>query len=86
MLTPNQVDLSKLFPKLSVAEGHPVKSMPVLLSGEKRQAVCTSTPIPPGKNTERVDRECSGVWFQDYLYVIFCLCTTCSSYHKGPNI
>jgi len=36
-----------LFPEPSVAEGHSTTSAPVFLSGEKRQAVRTSTPIPP---------------------------------------
>ena len=57
-----------------------MKSVPMFLSGEKRQAVRTSTPIPPVENVERVKRECSGVRLREYLYVVFRLRTTRSSY------
>jgi len=63
-----------LFPEPSVAEGHPANPVPVFLSGEKRQAVRTSTLIPPVKNVETVKRECSAVRLRDYLYVSFRLC------------
>jgi len=75
-----------LFPEPSGAEGHSMNSAPVFLSGEKMQAVCTSTHIPPVKKVERVNRECSAVQLRDYLYVTFACVTMCCSYHKGPNI
>ena len=86
MLTPGQVDLSMLFPEPSVAGGPPTNSAPVFLSGEKRQAVRTSTPIPPVKNVERIDKEYSAVRLRDYLYVTFAYVTTCRSYCEGQNI
>ena len=51
-----------------------MNSIPVFLSGEKRQAVCTSTPIPPVKTVEKVNRECSHIQLQHYLYATFCPC------------
>ena len=75
-----------LFPEPSVAEGHPTNSTPVFLSGEKKQAVRTSTPIPPVKNVEWIKKECSAVRLRDYLYVTFACVTTCRSHRKDPNI
>lgn len=60
-----------LFPEASVIEGHPTTSMPVFLSGEKRQAVYTSTIIPPVKGVEKVDGEINQVRLRNYLYVAF---------------
>jgi len=75
-----------LFPEPSSAEEHPMSSTPVFLSGEKKQAVRTSTLIPPVKKVERVKRECSAVLLRDYLYVTFACVTMCCSYRKGPSI
>lgn len=50
--------------------------MPVFLSGEKRQAVRTSTPIPPEKKVERVNKEWNHTLLQSHLYVTFHLCST----------
>lgn len=74
MLKPEQVDLSMLFPEPGVEEGYPPNSAPVFLLGEKRQAVCTSKPIPQAKTVKKVNKECSSVQLQDYLYVTFHLC------------
>ena len=65
-----------LFPKPGVAEGHPTTSMPVFLSGEKRQAVRTSTLIPPGKTVKTANWKCNRVQLQNHLYAIFHLCDT----------
>lgn len=65
-----------LFPQPSVAEGQSTNSAPVFLSGEKRQAVRTSTPIPPVKTVEKVNKECNLIQLQNYLYVTFHLCNT----------
>lgn len=73
-LTPKQVDLSMLFPEPSVSDGHPWTSMLAFLSGEKRQAVCTSTTIPPVKIVEKVNWEYNHIQLQNCLYVTFCLC------------
>lgn len=59
-----------LFPEAGVVEGHPSMSVPVFLSGEKRQAVCTSTVIPPVKKVVKVDGDITQVLLNDYLYVI----------------
>lgn len=85
-LMPKQVDLSMLFPEPSVSDGHPVASMPVFLSGEKRQAVYTSTPIPPVKTVEKVNKECNHFQLQSYLYVTFICIIQQSSHHQGPTI
>jgi hypothetical protein len=58
-----------LFPEASVIEGHPTMSMPVFLSGEKRQAVYTSMIIPPVKRVEKVNGEINQVRLRNYLYV-----------------
>jgi len=58
-----------LFPEPSAADGHPVNPTPIFLSGEKRQAVRTSTLIPPVKKIEMVNKECNRFQLQDYLYV-----------------
>jgi len=63
-----------LLPEPSVADGHPVIYMPVFLSGEKRQAIRTSTPIPPAKTVEKVNKECNYTQLQNYLYATFRLC------------
>ena len=76
MLKPKQVDISMLFPEPIVAEGLPTTPAPVFLSGEKRQAVRTSTPVPPVKTVERVNKEVNQVRLQDYLYVISHLSST----------
>ena len=73
MLISKQVDLSRLFSEPNVAEGYQTNSVPVFLSGEKRQAVRTSTHIPPVRNVEWVNRECSAVRLRDYLYVALSL-------------
>ena len=62
-----------LFPEPSVAtERDPTSSVPVFLSGEKRQAVRTSTLIPPVKRVEKINRECNHTQLQNYLYVSPC--------------
>jgi len=43
--------------------------MPIFLSGEKRQAVRTSTFIPPVKTVGKVSKECNSVQLRNYLYV-----------------
>ena len=58
-----------LFPESSVTEGQPAKFMPVFLFGEKRQAVRTSTLIPPAKRVEKINRDCNRTHFQNFLYV-----------------
>ena len=74
MLKPKQVDLSILFPKSSLAEGQLTTLTPMFLFGEKRQAVLTSTLIPPVKRVEKINRECNRINFQNYLYVSCYLC------------
>ena len=69
MLNPTQVDLSIIFPKLNTADGNPTNPMPEFLSGEKRQAVRTSTLIPPAKKVKRINEECNRTQLQNYLYV-----------------
>ena len=69
MLNPTQVDLSIIFPKLNAADGNPTNPMPEFLSGEKRQAVRTSTLIPPAKKVKRINEECNRTQLQNYLYV-----------------
>ena len=69
MLKPKQVDLSMLFPEPIVAEGHPTH--PMFLSGEQKQAVCTSTCIPPMKTVKKVKEEVYRAQLKNYLYVIF---------------
>jgi len=69
MLKPKQVDLSMLFPEPIVAEGHPTNPVPVFLSGEQKQAVRTSTLIPPRETVEKVSKEIYQVPLQNYLYV-----------------
>jgi len=59
-----------LFPEHSAAGGYPTDLMPIFLSGEKRQAVRTSTLIPPVKMVKRVNEECNSVQLRNYLYVI----------------
>ena len=68
ILNPKQVDLSMLFPEPVVAEGHPTNPAPVFLSGEKKQAVRTSTLIPPRETVEKVKKEINRVQLQNYLY------------------
>jgi len=68
ILNPKQVDLSMLFPEPVVAEGHPTNPTPVFLSGEKKQAVRTSTLIPPRETVEKVKKEINRVQLQNYLY------------------
>ena len=69
MLKPKQVDLSMLFPGPIAAEGHQTRPMPVFLSGEQKQAVYTSTLIPPAEIVEKVNKEINQVQLQNYLYV-----------------
>ena len=76
MLKPKQVDLSMLFPESSLAEGQPATFTPMFLSGEKRQAVCTSILIPPAKKVEKINRECNRTNLQNYLYVSCYPCNT----------
>jgi hypothetical protein len=59
-----------LFHKPSIGEEQP--ATPVFLSGEKRQAVRTSTFIPPEKRIARVKREVNEVKLNHYLYVPSC--------------
>ena len=44
--------------------------MPLFLSGEKRQAIRTSTHIPPVKNVTKINKGINLVQLKDYLYVI----------------
>lgn len=76
MLSSEQVDLSMLFPEASVVEGSLTTSMPVFLSGEKRQAVYTSTFIPPEEKVEKLTGEVTRVLLNNHLYVISQLCST----------
>ena len=69
MLKPMQVDLSMLFLEPTVAEGQPTNHVPVFLSGERRQAVYTSTLIGPVKTVDKLKKEVNRVQLQDYLYV-----------------
>jgi len=43
--------------------------MPVFLFGEKRQAVRTSTYIPPAEAVEKVKENCNPVRLRDYMWV-----------------
>ena len=70
MLKPKQVNLSMLFPKPTAAEGHPTNPVPVFLSGETKQAVRTSTLIPPTKTVKRISEELYPTQLQHYLYVV----------------
>jgi len=63
MLKPKQVDLSMLFHEHVVTGGQPTNPVPVFLSGEKKQAVYTSTLTLPASKVV------SQVQLQDYLYV-----------------
>ena len=74
MLKPKQVDLSMLFLESSLAEGQPATFTPMFLSGEKRQAILTSTLIPPVKKVEKINRECNRTNLQNYLYVFYYPC------------
>jgi len=67
MLMSVQVDLSMLFPEPSVVEGLAAMTTPVFLSGEKRQAVYTTTSIRPEKKTEKFNKEVNRVLLNDYL-------------------
>jgi len=58
-----------LFPESSTVQGHPANHMPVFLSGEKRQAIRTSTYIPPVEAVEKVKENCNQVRLQDYMWV-----------------
>ena len=69
MLKSEQVDLSMLFPVHTVTEGPSTDPAPVFLSGEKKQAVHTSTLIPPVKTVGRVNKEVNQLVLQNYLYV-----------------
>lgn len=60
-----------LFPEPAVAERHPTNPVPVFLSGEQKQAVRTSTLIPPRETVETVSKEIYQVPLQNYLYVAF---------------
>jgi len=63
MLKPKQVDLSMLFPEHIVTGGQLTNPVPVFLSGEKKQAIYTSTlTLPASKVVNRVQ-------LQNYLYV-----------------
>lgn len=57
-----------LFPEPNVTEGQSTNSVPVFLSGEIKQAVYTSTLIPPKETVEWVNREVNPVQLQNYLY------------------
>ena len=69
MLNLVQVNLSMLFPEPSALEGRPTNPMPAFLSGEKRQAIRTSTFIPPKKTVERASGTCYPTQLRNYLYV-----------------
>jgi len=58
-----------LFPEPSTVQGHPSNHMPVFLFGEKRQAVRTSTYIPPAEAAEKVKENCNPVRLRDYMWV-----------------
>ena len=70
MLKSKQVDLSMLFPETIVMEGHPIQPIPVFLSGEQKQAICTSTRIPPTKTVKKVKEEIYQTQLKNYLYII----------------
>lgn len=59
-----------------MAEGHPTIPVPVFLSGERRQAVYTSTFIAPVKTVGEVKKEVNQVQLRDYLYVTSHLSST----------
>lgn len=44
--------------------------MPGFLSGEKRQAICTSTFISPEKRVGKINGECNRTQLQNYLYAL----------------
>lgn len=69
MLKPKQVDLSMLFPESVAAGGRSTNPALVFLSGEMKQAVRTSTLIPPMEKVEEIKKEVNRARLQDYLYV-----------------
>ena len=71
MLRPKQVDVSMLFPEPAVAGGQPTNAM--FLSGERKQAIRTSTLIPPREKVARFNKEIPRVQLQNILYVTYYL-------------
>ena len=71
VLRPKQVDVSMLFPESAVAGGRPTNA--VFLSGERKQAIRTSTLIPPRKKVAEFNKEIPRVQPQNILYVTYCL-------------
>ena len=71
-----QVDLSAIFPKPSVAGKRLTGPMPVFLSGEKKQAVRTSILTPPAKRVEKIYGEYNHTQLRNYLYDSSSLCGT----------
>jgi hypothetical protein len=63
-----------LFPKAGVAEECSTMPAPIFLSGEKKQAVCTSMSILPQKKVEKVNKEVNSFVLESYLYVTYSLC------------
>jgi hypothetical protein len=57
-----------LFPKPGAVEGHSTVPTPVFLSGERGQAVLTSTLIPPERKVEKVNK-INYPRLNEYLYV-----------------
>ena len=58
-----------LFPVPGAVEGHSTMSMPSFLSGERMQAVLTSTLIPPKRRVDQVKKEINHTQLNEYLYV-----------------
>ena len=71
VLRPKQVDISTLFPEPAVAGGQPTNA--VFLSGERKQAIRTSTLIPPRKKVAEFNKEIPQVQLQNILYVTYYL-------------
>ena len=58
-----------LFPVPGAVEGHSTVPMPSFLSGERMQAVLTSTLIPPKRRGEKFNKEINYLQLNEYLYV-----------------
>ena len=71
MLRPKQVDISMLFLEPTVAGDQQANA--VFLSGERKQAIRTSAPVPPAKKVDRVNKEIFQLQLKSVLYVTYYL-------------
>ena len=86
MLNPEQVDLSNIFPKPNTTEGPLGGPTLRFLSGEKRQAICTSTLIPPVEVVKKINGVYNHTQLRNYLYVPSYPHNTTNSHSQDPNI